>query len=119
MTIFKAMSGNSSRWNGVVSISTLAFLALLGAASADSQHSTERGTNDSGQPSEWGPKKHGLRVSLAARDKEFSLGKPILLWLVVENQGSRAVRRSFLKALDAGSIPAASTNDLGRSFVPR
>jgi hypothetical protein len=69
----------------VVSIPTLAFLAFLGATS----------TNDSGQPLEWGPKKHGLRVSLSASDKEFSLGKPILLRLVVENQGRRAVHFAF------------------------
>jgi hypothetical protein len=85
MTIFKAVSGNPARWNGVVGISTVAFLAFLGAAS----------TNDSGQPSEWGPKKHGLRVSLSASDKEFFLGKPILFRLVVENQGSRTVRFAF------------------------
>ena len=85
MTIFKAISGNPARWNRVVGISTVAFLAFLGAAS----------TNDSGQPSEWGSKKHGLRVSLSARDKEFSLGQPILFRLVVENQGSRAVHFAF------------------------
>jgi hypothetical protein len=85
MTIFKAIPGNPARSNGVVGISTVAFLAFLGAAS----------TNDSGQPSEWGPKKHGLRVSLSASDKEFSLGKPILLRLVVENQGRRAVHFAF------------------------
>jgi hypothetical protein len=94
MTIFNAISGNPARWNGVVSLSTLAFLALLGAASADSQHSTELGTNDSG-PLEWGLKKHGVRTSLAAGDTEFSLGKPILFRLVVENLSSRAVHFAF------------------------
>jgi hypothetical protein len=94
LTIFKAISGNPSRWNGVVCISVLAFLALPGAASADSQHSTELGTNDS-RPLEWGPKKHGVRTSLSASDKEFSLGRPILFRVVVENLGSRAIQFAF------------------------
>lgn len=65
MTVFNAICGKPARWNGVVSGSTLAFLALLGAASANSQHSTDRGTNDSGAL-EWGPTTDGVRTGLSA-----------------------------------------------------
>jgi len=44
---------------------------------------------------QWGPEQDGVRTSLSASDKEFSLGKPILLRLVVENQGRRAVHFAF------------------------
>jgi hypothetical protein len=91
MTIFNAISGKPARWIGVVSVSTLAFLALLGGASADPQHSTDRTTNDSALV-EWGVKQNGVRTGLSARDEEFSLGKPMLFRLVVENLGSRTVQ---------------------------
>src|SRR5262245_19280414 len=41
--------------------------------------------------SEWGPEQEGVRTSLVAREKELSLGKPILLRLEMKNVGSRVV----------------------------
>jgi hypothetical protein len=91
MTIFNATTGKPARWNGVVSVSTLAFLAFLGFASAGPQHSTDHTANDSG-PFKWGLKKDGVRTGLSAIEEGFSLGKPMLFRLVVENLGSRAVQ---------------------------
>jgi hypothetical protein len=91
MTVFNAICGKPARWNGVVSVSTLAFLALLGAAPADSQQSTDRGTNDS-EAFEWGSTKDGVRTGLSAIQEHFSLGKPMLFRLVIENLGSRALQ---------------------------
>jgi hypothetical protein len=91
MTFFNAICGKPARWNGADGASTLAFLALLGAAPANSQHSTDRGTNDSGAL-EWGPKKDGVRTGLSATEEGFSLGKPMSFRLVMENSGSRAVQ---------------------------
>jgi hypothetical protein len=91
MTIFNAIPGKPARWSRVVSVSTLAFLAFLGFASAGSQHSTDRGTDDSGVL-EWGPTKDGVRTGLSATEESFALGKPISFRLVMENLTSRAVQ---------------------------
>ena len=90
MGIFEVVLGKSARWNAVVSV-MLAALALLGAASADAQSSTNRGTSDSGRL-EWGPQKDGLRTALSAGEEGFALGKPMWFRLVLENLGTRAVR---------------------------
>jgi hypothetical protein len=91
MAIFKAILGKPSRSNGFAALSTLAFLALLGAGSADARAPAGRDANDSGK-SEWGPIQNELRTALYAMGDECSLGKPMLFRLVIENLGSRALQ---------------------------
>jgi len=74
-----------------IRVCTLAFLAFLGAGAACAQHLEIDEAKGDGL-SEWGPAKGKVRTRLVAHEKEFSVGKPILLRLEMENLGSRVIR---------------------------
>lgn len=75
----------------LVRVCTLALLTILGAGVACAQHLKDAEAKSEGLSS-WAPDQEGVRTSLSARDQEFSLGRPILFRLEIENLGSRVIR---------------------------
>jgi len=65
---------------------------------------------------EWGPEQEGVRTSLVAREKELSLGKPIVLRLEMENVGSRVIHYDaaqvainssmYIEGIDGVEVPS-------------
>ncbi len=93
--------------NARVRVCTLVFLSILGAGVACAQ-SLKNGEVKSEGLSGWGPAQDGVRTGLSARDKEFSLGKPIVVRLVMENVGNRVVQ------YDAGQVAVNSSMSIER-----
>jgi hypothetical protein len=107
-----------SRFGDIVQVRvcTLAVVAILGAGVACSLHLQESEAKREG-PSEWGPVQEGVRTGLFAHDPEFSIGKPILFRLEMENLRRRVVHYDPQQVAVNSSMSIEGTGGVNVPFV--